>query len=157
MPAGPIGPNWASGSWPDTAWEAGSWGAVAAPEQPSTPDLTRFPFVRRFASGGSIAIVKTFAAGAGLKVGRGASESLVLTYADGEGRKVSARAGSTAFLEVVPHSLARKRSSGGAEAVGAITDAEAGPGEAVDIETLCELLTEATMDAAGAFGLTRLS
>lgn len=26
MAAGPIGPHWATGSWPDTGWEAGSWG-----------------------------------------------------------------------------------------------------------------------------------
>jgi len=25
MPAGPIGSSWASGSWPDTAWEQFSW------------------------------------------------------------------------------------------------------------------------------------
>lgn len=28
MAAGPIGPHWASDTWPDTAWEAGSWGGA---------------------------------------------------------------------------------------------------------------------------------
>jgi hypothetical protein len=37
MPAGPIGSVWESGTWPDTAWELGSWGeaedAVLPPER----------------------------------------------------------------------------------------------------------------------------
>ena len=28
MPAGPIGSVWASGSWSDTAWEAGTWATL---------------------------------------------------------------------------------------------------------------------------------
>lgn len=31
MPAGAVGPCWVSGSWPDTAWEAGSWGSALTP------------------------------------------------------------------------------------------------------------------------------
>jgi hypothetical protein len=29
MPAGPIGSRWGAGTWPDTAWEAQSWGGSA--------------------------------------------------------------------------------------------------------------------------------
>jgi predicted benzoate:H+ symporter BenE len=28
MPAGPIGSHWTNDTWPDTAWEAGSWGGT---------------------------------------------------------------------------------------------------------------------------------
>lgn len=31
MPAGPIGSVWKSGSWPDTAWEVGSWANPTLP------------------------------------------------------------------------------------------------------------------------------
>ncbi len=29
MPAGPIGPKWAAGSWEISTWEAGAWGGIA--------------------------------------------------------------------------------------------------------------------------------
>lgn len=47
MPAGNIGPNWASGSWRDTAWEAGSWGGSVGPD----PLLVKFTDESMSASG----------------------------------------------------------------------------------------------------------
>jgi hypothetical protein len=34
MPAGPIGAVWLEDSWPDTAWEAGSWSDGVVAELP---------------------------------------------------------------------------------------------------------------------------
>src|SRR6187549_3469006 len=39
MPAGPIGPRWALGSWPDTTWEAYSW----YPQQFVVPNVVGLP------------------------------------------------------------------------------------------------------------------
>jgi hypothetical protein len=36
MPAGPIGSVWATGSWPDTAWEANTWADVAGGATPTS-------------------------------------------------------------------------------------------------------------------------
>ena len=40
MAAGPIGSCWASGSWPDTAWEENTWAGAGAGGYAFTGDLT---------------------------------------------------------------------------------------------------------------------
>lgn len=63
-PAGPVGPVWTDGSWPDTVWAQGAWGATLTP-RPTRPSIggvlaretPHFPVVRHLARGASMAAV----------------------------------------------------------------------------------------------------
>lgn len=51
MPAGPIGTCWSSGTWDDTAWEFGSWGAAVVVVFPGIDRIAvHQPYVFRTAS-----------------------------------------------------------------------------------------------------------
>ncbi len=89
MPAGPIGPCWALGSWVVTAWEAGTWAGITPPI-PTPPIASGFiDTISRRRVGFSTALVLVEAYGDGLKRGINHSQAVVVVGGEWVGFRTS--------------------------------------------------------------------